>query len=497
MRSWGKRSLLAIVLFALFLVFGGAAQQAQAAQADEEVTFTLHKLLFKNGEVPAAIRNDGLADPFSEKGLSDSYTGLNGATFAIYDVTAAFYQKRAAGESEQQAQTELAQVTPSAAALQTKTTATVAKEAGIASFTVPAKEASGKKRDKAYLFIETNRPDNIVETAAPMVVILPVVTAGDQALTEIQLYPKNEDQPHENPPLTKTVTNDKTNVEYGATLSYKLTTVVPADVWSYKNYQLTDEADSALQLNSDSLQVTLSGKDTAAFSTVKTSAHGFVIDFDPEVLTAAIGKMITVTYDMRLTDTALTQSTFVNTATLIPGAYPKVTRQTTITTGGKRFVKVDLADQQKKLAGAEFIVENAKGQVLRRKDGTNSWLTAAIRDAAAARKAGALILHSDQTGDFAINGLAFGAYRLREIKAPYEYLLSKAPISFTVEENSYELGAKAALKIVNKEKPADLSNKKRHGLFPKTNETTSYGLILSGILVLIVVCLFFFKRRKK
>ena len=55
------------------------------------VQITLHKLLFPNGQLPENQPSDG-----QEKELLQTYRGLNGATFQVYDVTESFtiYEKR-------------------------------------------------------------------------------------------------------------------------------------------------------------------------------------------------------------------------------------------------------------------------------------------------------------------------------------------------------------------------------------------------------------------
>lgn len=85
-------SFLLASCFAALMIHSSSPAEADT-NGSGNVTFTLHKLLFKNGEVPDEVLNDGSSNPFADQTLLKDYEGLNGAAFSVYDVTSEFYQK--------------------------------------------------------------------------------------------------------------------------------------------------------------------------------------------------------------------------------------------------------------------------------------------------------------------------------------------------------------------------------------------------------------------
>lgn len=512
-RRWHKmrrkivlKIILALIVLPLFTSFDTGQVEAETPI---DVTFTLHKLLFESGKMPAedAIKNDGTTSPDGKELLTD-YTGFNGATFSIYDVTEAFYTLRQDGKSVEAAQQELAKQDPMTKALQEQTTATVNGEDGIANFTVPSKDLSG--RDAVYLFIETGKPNEAKTAAKPMVVALPIVDQASQELNTIHLFPKNEQSTHITPTLRKIIAEGRDDFDYGAKIPYKITTTVPNDVQTYKTYTLEDYGDQALWLVKTSpieasVKVTISDETITDFYTVTSvSDHGFFITFKPDKLKYAAGKTITVTYDMRLKETKKGRSGFENTTILVPGTHKVIQKKKSGVTGGKHFVKVNLKDSTQRLSGAKFIISNSKGEYLRENDGIYEWVTSG-RTLTDAQKNQLLILTSDANGMFEINGLAYGEYQLTEISAPTGYIKNNAPIDFSVEEGSYETGAKGALQIGNEpatppdpsasEPPGTAPPTQPGGNYPKMNTSVNSGLMLLGILLFITgACLFIWRK---
>lgn len=96
-----KLGWLSMCLF--LLLFKPAFTQAVTATETEMVQITLHKLLFPNGQLPKNHPND-----VQEKALLQTYRGLNGVTFQVYDVTDSFYHLREKGKTVEEAQTEIA-----------------------------------------------------------------------------------------------------------------------------------------------------------------------------------------------------------------------------------------------------------------------------------------------------------------------------------------------------------------------------------------------------
>jgi fimbrial isopeptide formation D2 family protein/LPXTG-motif cell wall-anchored protein len=479
-----KRLFTSFLLAGFFIAL--ALQSSAPAAADTadtgNVTFTLHKLLFKNGEVPDEVLNDGTQNPFSDQTLLKDYEGLNGAVFSVYDVTDEFYQKKAAGLSTEKAQQELAALHPEKA-LAEKMTVTEGSEDGIAHFVLAANEKNGKKRPKVYLFLETALPENVQTAAKPMVVVLPITDASQQPMAKIDLYPKNEETAYQDPPFKKEIIGSS-NTGYGGEVTYQLTTQIPADVWSYKNYCIQDDADPALWMESKSLKVQVSGAEGLAdfYQITEMKDHGFSLSFDGKKLRYAAGKTMKITYKMRL-KTENQQTVFDNQAILYPGSHEEIKDEAEVFTGQKAFVKVDLADENHKLKGASFVIKNKQGQYLQRKNGENRWQNISPAAFSAAMKQ-LVILDSDQQGMFSINGLAYGQYQLVEIKAPEGYHLSHKPFDFTVDET----GNRMPLAIMNQKiSPAwtDEAYKKIIGHYPKTNDVNNDLWMIIGLILIL------------
>lgn len=155
-----------------------------------------------------------------------------------------------------------------------------------------------------------------------------------------------------------------------------------------------------------------------------------------------------------------------------------------VVVGGKKFVKTDSKDTR--LAGAEFVVKNSEDKYLVAKTGEQiAAQQKDVTDAKAAldkaieeynklssekqtkeerskidelqkkynkavkaagnvyewgEKNNALVLVSDGQGRFEITGLAFGEYKLEEIKAPLGFAKLEKDIEFTVSKDSYKQG---------------------------------------------------------
>ncbi|EJV89336.1 MSCRAMM family protein [Bacillus cereus] len=98
--------------------------------------------------------------------------------------------------------------------------------------------------------------------------------------------------------------------------------------------------------------------------------------------------------------------------------------------GKMKLVKVDISDKNKKLAGAKFHIEDAKGKVV-----------------------GELI--TDEKGEIISKDLPIGNYTLVEVEAPKGYELSKDKIAVKVEKD-----AEVEIKIGNKKLPDPMGKMK-------------------------------------
>lgn len=478
------------ILLAAF-PFAGATQ-ALAEDSETNVDFILHKLAIPSSEMPDNIQNDG-TDTGEAADLLKDYEGLNGVTFAVYDVTAAFYQKReelradnlqgeALQEAAQQALVDGALENPK----ETKTTETIDGEAGQVRFSLPAKSA---EKDAVYLFRETGSPENVEAPAEDLVVVLPIYLNDDQSLATmdtIHLYPKNaivEDPPT----FDKTIVDQQPSYQYGDSIDYQLTTKVPISLSKYTKYTISDQADTSLVMEPESLKVTADQTTLVSGTDYQQSIeeHGFTLELNLDSLKELTGKTITITYSMRLNSYEKIDQALINHATLTTD-FDELKDQAEIYTGGKKFLKVDLADQNQHLSGAVFVIQNEQDEYLQKTATGYQW-TKNIDQA--------YTLESNQQGEFQVMGMRYGNYFLKELEAPAGYVVSQEAVPFMITKG----GATVALKVVNKattkqvippapqtpSTPQASSSK----LFPKTNMLTNYWLIIAGGLILVVVIL--------
>ena len=505
-----KKMLLAFTSLLLFvpLMMGMSASDTSK---DNRVDIVLHKIAFPDGEMPADSENTGRADD-DHASLLKEYHGLNNVKFEVFDVSRKFYELRNSGMSAEQAQQELAKLGPNKVRVAEGTTHrasegeqryTVADvQDGLLVFSLAAKSAQAKGQDAVYLIHEASAPKYINTVSKDLVVVLPVYD-GDAVLNPIHLYPKNERNQTIPPRFNKVVTDGKANYNFGDKIPFTVTTTVPDDLTDYKYFKITDQADDVLHFNPESLKVTIDGKEVSFLYEKTVREHGFELNFkDIDQLSDYEGKTIVITYTDTLMSHEKVDAKIVNTASLDTD-FDKITKEVDVKTGGKKFVKVDMADNTKLLAGAEFVVLNEQKQYLvQSKDGF-AWEDS--RDASNLVK-----LVSNKEGAFEITGLAYGKYQLQEITAPDGYQLNQSPVEFVISETSYDM-ADGVLKVVNKatetppnkpDKPnkpnvpdTNKPNTKHH--FPKTNEILNNKMVWLGAIMILIVIIVFVRNKKE
>lgn len=502
MKKMFKYLSLLLLLLPIFSMNGNRVNGAELES--NSVTIILHKIAFPNGEMPTEIANTGnLAGQHQD--LLQEYRGLNGVTFEVYDMTDKFYEIRSSGSTVEAAQLALGQLADDdlGVALATQITATdVNGDKGVVSFNLPATDDLG--RDKVYLFHESQAPEVIETKAKNMVVVLPVYTEGAELLSTIHLFPKNEEKVHEEPPFEKIVVDQVESYQFGDILTYEISTKVPFDIEKYEKFEVSDESDPGLAYQKGTLQVTIAGESAAPLYELVETESGFTVKFmDFEALNEHIGEDIVFQYQTQLVETKTETNAFKNHAWLVTD-FEEKTREVEVKTGGKRFVKVDLADDTQLLAGAKFQIRNGDKQYLSKTSVGYAW----VDDAKAENL---VVVESGDKGQFEINGLTFGEYTLEETVAPTGYELSTAPVSFIVSDGSYTAGNTGVLKVVNlktPEKPVlpDTSGPEpttpsttetpRKAL-PKTGETKNSSFIWLGAILIAGVAIALWQRSKK
>lgn len=508
MKSFKKVFSLLLLMF-LFPVVGGI-QAVSADETTDNVQVTLHKLLFKDGDLPNITQNNGKTNPFGTTNpeLLD-YVGLNDVTFEVYDVTETYYRLLKDGVTSSEARNQLIN-TDEGTKVGEAITKTVAGEDGIAVFSLPRKDAKGNF--KVYRFVEASAPKEYVDKAgvsAPLVVTLPITDNSEKELTDIHLYPKNEQTPYETPELEKKVTTNRSDFELGVSIPYEITTTIPYDIWSYQHYALEDKGNKALSFNQNSLKVTADGKAFTDY-VLKATEHGFTLNFTPVTLKAYAGKKLKVDYTMTLKNAD--QGALANNAILYPGNHEVVKDKTTIYTGGKQFLKVNLKDQDTVLADAKFVIRNNKGEYLLQKDEKNHWKKITGDVTENSDKLSVFI--SDEKGLFAVKGLSYGTYELVEIAAPHGFTLSQQAVEFKVDAESFPTADALPLKVVNEPSPLtppskriptdkqEITNKpvtsKTKSNLPQTGEKVVKGFGYLGVgLIVLALGIYLYKKTEK
>lgn len=423
-----------LALGAAVLLTTGHQAQARGKPANQAppIDIRLHKLVFGQEKMPEQTPNDGKTSPFGKLG-----TPLAGATFSVYDVTADYWQQ--APKDEQAMQKVSDKLAKAGAGQHQALTAVTTSADGSATFSQLPQVSGGKRA--VYLFVETGVPEGAI-AGQNLVVALPI--KGQGAAKQLDLYPKNAATPTR---IKKKVVANQTSFDAGATVPYQMTVTIPLDVASMATFKVADTADDNLTLIGD-VAVTVAGKAIKGV-TVTQTAHGFTAEFDTKVLAKLAGKTITMKYKMRLAANVPIDQPLVNTAVVYPGDQTPQFDYTPITTGGKHFTKVDLADQNVALQGAAFVVQRPDGSYLARDGKQQIWRRVQTRRGENPATTGLVVLTSNAAGHVDLTGLKAGKYRLIEVQSPKGYQRSTHPVDFTIGTGEYTDKDAAALKVVN------------------------------------------------
>lgn len=494
MKKLAKYFALLLLLLPIFTMKGN---NVTAAEIDDNVTIFLHKIIFPNGEMPEDIANTGdMAGTHQD--LLQAYRGLNDVTFEAYNMTDQFYALRAKGDTVEEAQLTLSQLADDelGTPLVAETTREMDGSDGTAMFSLPAMDEEG--RDAVYLFRESAAPEIVAEKAKNMVVVLPVYTAEDIVLSTIHLYPKNEKAVHEEPSFEKIVPGKAESYQFGDIVTYEITLDVPLDVLDYTKFEVSDAADLGLVYQAASLKVLVEDESVMHLCDLEETETGFTTKFTNfKAMHEYAGKEMTFRYQMQLVDVKTETNIFKNKACLVTN-FEELEREVEVKTGGRRFVKVDLADDTQFLAGAKFQIRNGDKQYLSKTAAGYAWV-----DDAKAKNL--VVVESGDKGQFEINGLTFGEYTLEETVAPTGYELGTTPVSFTVSDGSYTAGDTGVLKVVNlktpekpvvPEPPKPTPETPRKTL-PKTGETKNSSFIWLGAILIAGVAIALWQKNKK
>ena len=245
--------------------------------------------------------------------------------------------------------------------------------------------------------------------------------------------------------------------DYGQEATYTLTSKVP-DTTGYSEYifKMTDDLSKGLTLKPDSVTVKINGEDMTNDQSITCSpdvANGkLVIDFKMLNLQTLKGKTIEVSYRAAINkDAVIGREGNSNTVTLEYSNNPKNGKETATTTDEKKVytaaITIDKYDgkDNKKLAGAEFVLRDGKGAAAKyykcnETDGTVSWV---------AKESDATKVVTDGEGRADFKGLKNGTYYLEETKAPEGYNMLTDKVEVAVNYADQTAASFATAKVAN------------------------------------------------
>ena len=515
MKKFKAFALLATLLVS---IFSNLFAPVVSAAEDLGATVTIHKLQGKTGP----IVNTGK----ELSGLTAS-DFLDGITFDVYDVTAAYHTKynevytsTTAQKADDTARAYVQgtaghkpSVVSSAKPLATKVT----ENGGAATFTLP-KKSGGK--DAVYVFVEQPKT-GITAAENNLVLSFPVYqlnddgTYTDTELTDIHLYPKNttETITPEKEITTKNEDTDRhNNYNVGKEIGFKLSTLIPANIGikevdgvtpHYNTFGLVDIHDTTLAFDKAGVhELKVAGTDIVLEeNTDYTIVVGEPVVEGKETFKVKLtqdginklaehgGKTLEFTYTMKLNAQAVMDEKNVNQVTVEYGRKTDDFNDVVTTpgnkkevyTGGYRFIKTDVSTN-KELANAEFVVRDAAsaGKYLKIDDTTKeiSWVDS--YDTATKFTTGA-------DGIVDIKGLKYGTYYLEETEAPKDYVKLSERIEFTVAFDSYNTTKSTAHNVANTPK----------GFLPSTGGKGIVLFVGLGIVMVALAGAYFVSRRKE
>lgn len=513
----------AFALLATFLVsiFSSLFAPVVSAAEDLGATVTIHKLKNKTGPIvnTGSVLSGYTVDDF-----------LDGITYNVYDVTAAYHTKYDEVYTSTTAQaaddTARAHVQGTAGHAPTVSGATLVGTettagGGAATFTLP-KKSGGK--DAVYVFVEQPKT-GITAAENNLVLSFPVYqlngdgTYTDTELSTIHLYPKNTT---EDITPVKDITNPnpdgdgRNNYNVGQDIGFKLSTVIPANIGikevdgvtpHYNTFGLIDTHDTTLtfdpagthELKVAGTSIVLTEGETADYTIVvgePAPAEGkatFKVKLTQDgidKLAGQGGETLEFTYTMKLNATAVMDTKNVNQVTVEYGRKTDDFNDVVTTpgnekevyTGGYRFIKTDVSTN-KPLANAEFVVRDADAttaKYLKIDDATKeiSWVD--TYEEATKFTTGA-------DGIVDIKGLTYGTYYLEETKAPTDYVKLTERIAFTVAFDSYNTTTTTPHNVANTPK----------GFLPSTGGKGIVLFVGLGVVMVALAGAYFVSRRKE
>lgn len=388
------------------LALGAVAPASAAQNIDPDATGSISVHKFAQPDVATGLPNDGTQ--VDTTGL----TPLAGVTFTVQQVTDIDLTDPADWQEIEGLTAASVQADHTLGAAQSQTT----DAAGDAVF--------GDLPVGLYLVSETDTGDNgVTITGAPFLVTIPLAVDGDW-LYDVHVYPKNTVT--EAP--TKTV-DDSDAYVIGDHIGWTITATVPAvvDGQSLTHYEITDTLDPRLTYVGATVAVDGLVLDPADYTI--TPGPSFAVSFTAsglDKLETVAGAAVTIVLDTTIN--ALGDGAIENSATVFVNDPNHDHGQESVPVktswGSLQVLKHSADDTSLTLAGAEFDVINAAGEVVAH-------------------------IVTDENG-LATVDLKAGDYTLVETVAPLGYVLDADPIAVTVVEGGT---ASTTISVANEQVP--------------------------------------------
>ncbi|MST61385.1 SpaH/EbpB family LPXTG-anchored major pilin [Peptostreptococcus anaerobius] len=471
---------LAMVL-SIVLPFG----RVFAAPSQEETyEVVVHKVLFKTKEIKVrpggSAGNDGQTKYTGKKFTDEEFRKYFGADVEVEPVQGVYYEAKKDGRVIAHGITEA--------------DGSVRLTLPKGTYTIEENKAKTKLADKYK--------GKLPAVSVPVTVTLPVYKAEGGIFTKgkdaLHVYPKNT---IDEPTIKKSVTesgNMHDTVGIGETKPFIIESEMPDGIEEYKVLEFVDKLSKGLTFK-DNLKVERVLKENSQKVTVDANNYTKIVEGAKSdtikvviksefIKTLKSGDKIIITFDATVNKEAVLGAENPNEVKLIYGHSPdnkkeKEPEKPELHTGGKRFVKKSVNENNKVLKDAEFIVK---------KFGENKYVKISGQGEVSFVDAEdqATIFKSGNDGIIDIKGLPYGNkgdkndtaasdYEIIEKKAPEGYALDATPKKFTVNKTSYnQTPGEIDPKPIN---PDVINNNKV--TIPQTGGIGSAIVVIAGIAI--------------